>query len=150
MKVSEICNRQVATVRSNTPLLEAARRMREEHVGDLVVVEERNGMQIPVGMLTDRDIVVGVLAKDGGHIEGLDVGDVIGPGIVTASEDEDIGDVLRRMRSFSVRRVPVVDPLGAIVGILSLDDLLTELADELAHAASLASHQREREPERRP
>ena len=71
--------------------------------------------------------------------------------LVTATEDEDIGVVLHRMRSFGVRRVPVVDgESGALRGIVTLDDALAGLADELATMASLASHQREREPARRP
>jgi CBS domain-containing protein len=124
--------------------------MREEHVGDLVVVEEREGRRVPVGILTDRDIVVGVLAKDGDHAKLLDVGDVIGGMLVTATEDEDIKPVLRRMRSFGVRRVPVVDETGGLSGVLSIDDVIAALSDEIAEVAALVSRQPSRESDRRP
>lgn len=150
MKVFELCKRTVACVRRDESLLEAARKMREAHVGDLVVVDDRDNLRVPVAMLTDRDIVVGVVANDAAHIGELDVGDVVGDGLVTATEDEDVADVLRRMRSFAVRRVPVVDETGSLRGIITLDDVLAGLADELAEAASLMMRQRVREAERRP
>lgn len=149
MKVLELLTRHVATTRRDEPLLTAIERMREEHVGALVVVEDGDARK-PIGMLTDRDIVVGVLAKDVSHVATLDVGDVMSTEPVTATGDEDVGEVLRRMRSFGVRRVPVVDAAGALEGLLSLDDVLLGLSDELAEAASLVSRQREHEPERRP
>jgi len=146
----ELCKRTVACVRRDESLAEAARRMRQEHVGDLVVVEDRNNRRVPVAMLTDRDIVVGVFARDTKHLDALDVGDVVQDLLVTATEDEDVGAVLRRMRSFGVRRVPVVDDAGALTGILALDDVLAGLADELAEAASLMLRQQKHEVERRP
>jgi CBS domain-containing protein len=124
--------------------------MREEHVGALVVVEQREHGRRPVGILTDRDIVVGVFAKDESHVGTLDVGDVMTPEPVTATSDEDVGDVLRRMRSFGVRRVPVVDASGMLEGIVTLDDIMAGLSEELAAAASLVTRQPEREVRRRP
>jgi len=151
MRVEELLTRHVAFIHRNEPLLVAVRRMREEHVGALVVVEEREGAHIAIGILTDRDIVVGVFAKDVEHVAKLDVGDVMFSDLVTATEDEDIGVVLRRMRSFGVRRVPVVDGAsGELRGIVTVDDALAGLSEELANAASLTSRQREREPARRP
>lgn len=150
MRISEICSRTVHHVTRETSVLEAARRMREEHVGDLVVVDVRGGRNIPVGVLTDRDVVVGILAKDVEHVRSLDVGDVMGGPLVTASEDEDIAAVLRRMRSFGVRRVPVVDAGGVLTGVLSVDDVIPALSDEIAEVAALVSRQAQREPMRRP
>jgi CBS domain-containing protein len=150
MRVVEVLTRHVAVARRNEPLLEAIQRMRDEHVGALVVVDDGGGARKPVGMLTDRDVVVGVLAKDGEHVGRLDVGDVMTADPVTATADEDIGEVLRRMRSFGVRRVPVVDAAGALEGIVSIDDVVVAISEELAEAAALVSRQREHEPERRP
>lgn len=151
MRVSEICSRNVSQVRRDVSVLEAARRMREEHVGDLIVVEDHKGSTIPVGVLTDRDVVVGILAKDGDHVRTLDVGDVVEEGaLVSATEDEDVAPVLKRMRSFGVRRLPVVDELGALSGVLSIDDVIAALADELAEVAALVSRQAHRESVRRP
>ena len=150
MRVGRICSRTVSQIARTAPVLEAVRRMREEHVGDLVVVEEREGRVVPVGVLTDRDVVVGVLAKDAEHLRHLEVGDVIQGTLVTASEDEDLAPVLHRMRSFGVRRVPVVDGAGVLSGVLSLDDVIPALSDELAEIAALVARQAEKEPARRP
>lgn len=149
MRVLEVLTGEVAVVRRHEPILGAIRRMRDEHVGALVVVDESD-LRRPIGMLTDRDIVVGIFAKDETHIGTLEVGDVMTPDLVTATSDEDVGDVLRRMRSFGVRRVPVVDERGALEGIVSIDDVIGAISDALADAASLVSNQRRRESERRP
>ena len=150
MTVNAICNHNVATIQRDRDVAEAAERMRQEHVGDLIVVEQRGSHCVPVGILTDRDIVVGVFAQDVAHAERLDVGDVMTTEPVTATPDEDIGGVLRRMRSFGVRRIPVVDDTGSLQGIVSIDDIVVGLSEELAEAASLVSKQRDREPARRP
>ena len=71
MRVLEILTRHVASARRSDRLLDAIGTLRDEHVGAVVVVEERGGMRIPVGMLTDRDIVVGVFAKDVSHVKTL-------------------------------------------------------------------------------
>lgn len=150
MRIGHICTRTVSRVERSARIVDAARTMREAHVGDLVVVEERDGRPVPIGVLTDRDIVVGVLAQDADHLRSLEVGDVILGPLVTATEDEDLEPVLRRMRSFGVRRIPVVDGQGALCGLLSVDDLLPILSNELAEVAFLVSRQARREPERRP
>jgi CBS domain-containing protein len=160
MRVSEICSRTVSYVRRDTAILEAARRMREDHVGDLIVVDDargahegvREGELMPVGVLTDRDVVVGVLAQDPDHVRSLDVGDVIPPegSLVSATEDEDLRPALHRMRSFGVRRLPVVDDRGVLAGVLSVDDVIAALVDELAEVAALVTRQATRESERRP
>lgn len=150
MRIGEVLTRRVAVARPNEPLLDAIRRMRQEHVGALVVVDDSGGTRRPVGMLTDRDIVVGVFAQDESHVTTLDVDDVMTPEPVTATADEDVGEVLRRMRSFSVRRVPVVDASGTLEGIVSLDDVFSALSEELAEAAALVSRQPRREEQRRP
>jgi CBS domain-containing protein len=150
MRALELLTRHVAVAHRHEPLLEAIQRMRQEHVGALIVIDERDGFRMPIGILTDRDIVVGVLAKDVTHVGELEVSDVMTPDLVTATEDEDVSEVLRRMRSFEVRRVPVVDAAGALRGILSIDDVIAGLSEELAEAASLVSRQREREPATRP
>lgn len=150
MRVLDVVKSRVTVARPNERLLDAIRRMRDEHVGALVVVEQCENGRRPVGILTDRDIVVGVFAKDQSHIGMLDVGDVMTPEPVTATSDEDVGDVLRRMRSFGVRRVPVVDASGMLDGVVTLDDIMAGLSEELASAAALVMRQSEREEERRP
>jgi CBS domain-containing protein len=150
MLVNEICTLQATHVGRDTRVVEAARVMREAHVGALVVVETRGNRLVPVGVLTDRDIVVGILAQDIEHLDVLDVGDVVADVVVTASEDEDVAPVLRRMREFGVRRAPVVDARGALIGILTADDVISALSDEIAEVASLVSQQSRREGDHRP
>jgi CBS domain-containing protein len=144
MPVGEICNRDVIILRRDETILEAAQLMRHHHVGDVVVVEERDGLRIPVGIVTDRDLVIEIMATelDQGVIT---VGDIIGEDLATVKEDVAIFDAVQYMRSKAVRRLPVVDGNGALVGILTLDDLLELLSEELLAIAKLVNYQRQKE-----
>jgi CBS domain-containing protein len=148
MKIGTVCNPEVVTVRPEDTVLEAARLMRERHVGDLVVIAEEDG-RVPIGILTDRDIVVGVLAKDVEHLPSLKVGDVITNEPVCARDSEDVSAVLDRMRKNVIRRVPVVNAKGHLVGMFTLDDLLGLLADDVANIGAIVSRQRTFEAEKR-
>lgn len=150
MNVGTICTRHVAIVERSTTVLDSARRMRAEHVGDLVVIEHRDGRVIPVGILTDRDIVVGIVAHGAEFLERLLVADVVIREVVTAHVAEDSLLVARRMRTAEVRRVPVVDDHGELVGILSVDDLVGSLHAELSEIAALLGHQHSHERRVRP
>ncbi|MHB1402544.1 MAG: CBS domain-containing protein [Thiobacillus sp.] len=144
MAVGEICNREVVIAKKTLSVVDAAQLMRKHHVGDLVVVEERNGRRHPVGIVTDRDIVVEVVAA-GVNPDALKVGDIMGPEVATVRESEGLFEALRYMRDKGVRRMPVVDRDGGLVGILTLDDLLSLLAEEMTELAKLVSHERQRE-----
>jgi CBS domain-containing protein len=131
MNVGSICSRRVITVSPQLGIQRAAELMREEHVGFLVVVpEEPRGPQPPLGVLTDRDIVVSVVAK-GADPASLKVGDVMSMQPVLAGESDGVDLALRTMRKAGVRRLPVVNGRGEIVGVLSLDDLLEFVAREM-------------------
>jgi CBS domain-containing protein len=121
--------------------------MRQHHVGDLVVVDDGGA---PVGVLTDRDLVVCVLAREADRIAQLQVCDVLTDEVLLARESEDVSEVLRRMQRERVRRVPVVDEAGVLVGILTLDDILGVVSGDLANVAHLVRSQGEHEHERRP
>jgi len=144
MAVGEICNRDVVIAERAFPVVDAAQLMRKHHVGDLVVVEEKDGRKHPVGIVTDRDIVVEVVAA-GVNPEALKVGDIMGPDVATVLESEGLFEALRFMRGKGVRRMPVVDREGGLVGILTLDDLLSLLAEEMTELAKLVSHEQKRE-----
>lgn len=144
MAVGEICNREVVIAKKALSVVDAAQLMRKHHVGDLVVVEERNGRRHPVGIVTDRDIVVEVVAA-GVNPDALKVGDIMGPEVATVRESEGLFEALRYMRGKGVRRMPVIDRDGGLVGILTLDDLLNLLAEEMTELAKLVSHERQRE-----
>lgn len=129
-KVADYCVRDVVTVDRQATAVTCARRMHDTHVGSLVVVEERAGARVPVGMITDRDIAIEVVAF-GLDPEGTVAGDIMPAELALAREDDDLFEVLATMRAYGVRRLPVVDAAGALTGIVSADDLWEVLADEL-------------------
>ncbi len=144
MNVGEICNREVVVAYRNTRLVEAARLMREHHVGSLVVVMDRAKERVPVGILTDRDIVVAAIAKEL-DVRKLTVGEVMSGGVFVVREQDGLAEVLRAMREHGVRRVPVVTPGGALAGLLTIDDLLELVAEELGDFVRTVGHERVRE-----
>src|SRR5262245_26297576 len=108
MNVGETCQRNVITVRAHDELARAAQLMREEHVGYLVVVEPAptGGTLVPIGVVTDRDLVVSVLARNI-DAQTLRAGDVMSVEPITVGEEESLHEALKRMRRCGVRRMPV-------------------------------------------
>ncbi len=151
MKVGDICGRNVVTVREFEELAVAAQLMREHHIGYLIVVEPNvaDRMVAPVGVITDRDIVVGVVAQ-GADPRTLRVGDVMTREPVLAQEDSSVSAALQRMREIGVRRLPVVGSMGQLVGVLSLDDVLDAFAEELMDVARSIRHELKMEGALRP
>ena len=126
--------------------MEAARLMREKHVGDVVVVEERAGERFPVGILTDRDIVVQLVAA-GIALDAVSIGDAMSFELATAREEDGLLDTIRQMQLKGVRRLPVVDAHGALVGILSVDDVLELISEQLSGLVTVITREQERERE---
>jgi CBS domain-containing protein len=139
-----VCTTPVATVYRGTSLSEAARLMRDEHVGCLVVVEQAEPGRVVVGLLTDRDIVVSVVAKDL-DARQLPVSEAMSTDVVTVREHDSVLDVVELMRRKGVRRVPVTGPQGVLVGLVALDDLLRVLAAEMQALAGAIASERLRE-----
>lgn len=129
MDISTLMQRDVVTVRAIDDLVAAAKTMRQRHVGFLIVTEPdlASGDERPVGVLTDRDIVVTVVAP-GENPQSLRVGDVMTRQPVTVRESEPVGTALREMRRIGARRLPIVGDRGELRGVLSLDDILDSLA----------------------
>lgn len=130
LTAGEVCSRIVTIAFRATPLNQAARLMREQHVGSLVVVEETDPGRVVVGMLTDRDIVVSVVARDM-DARQMQTGEVMTTDVVTATEDDTVIDVLEQMRRRGVRRIPVIGAQGVLIGLVTLDDLLAIVAEEM-------------------
>jgi CBS domain-containing protein len=145
MTVGEICTRDVVVAPKTETITHAARRMRTSHVGDLVVIENRNGLHFPVGIVTDRDIVISVVAGDPEHIMYLLVSDVMSDDLITAREHENIETALKRMKERGVRRLPVVDADGVLAGILTLDDVLEYLGEQHSDLVALVAREQRRE-----
>jgi CBS domain-containing protein len=153
MNAYELCQRHVVTVRRHEEISTAAWMMRERHVGCLVVVEPLPGAsgERPIGMLTDRDIVTVVIARDADP-HAVIVDDVMTRHPVTVWATCTIEDALQRMQNGAVRRVPVVDDRGRLVGILALDDIFEHMATRLPFTQPPLRREREqlREAPREP
>jgi CBS domain-containing protein len=135
--IGEFCNRDVVVVTRETTVIAAAQLMRHHHVGTLVVCERLNGgRRIPVGIVTDRDVVVEVVAPEL-RADTITVGDIMEPGLVTARETEGLTQTLEIMRYKGVRRLPIVGADGQLIGIVAIDDLLAVLAEELDDVAKI-------------
>jgi CBS domain-containing protein len=136
MNVHEICQKNVVTVRQTEGLIAAVQLMREKHIGYLVVIESEAQVQhpVPIGVLTDRDVVVSVMARTADARE-LTVGDVMTRKPVVVRDTDSIKVALQEMRRIGVRRLPVVNDDGRLTGVLSLDDLLDSFAGQLTEVA---------------
>jgi CBS domain-containing protein len=134
MKVGNICKRQVVAVSPRTELIAAAELMRQEHVGFLVVVEPEPPNSAPygspVGVLTDRDIIICVIAQRADP-QQLTVADVMTRGPATVAETDSLDRALHIMSEMGVRRLPVVSSGGLLTGVISLDDAIDLLAGQI-------------------
>lgn len=136
MRIADICTRNVVHVEADLSIRAAAESMRKHHVGTLVVTEQPNGERLPIGILTDRDIVIEVVAA-GVDVDGLTVGDVMTRSPSTCAENQELFDAVQMMRARGVRRLPVVNSNGGLVGLVSADDIFAALGthlSELGHA----------------
>lgn len=138
--VSEICARDLITVRKQEPLATAARLMFENHVGCVVVVDDHGGGVFPAGIVTDRD-VAHAYARRPGDIEQLRVIDAMTKEPVVVRDDEPLAGAIERMEARGVRRAPVLDRHGTLVGLLTMDDVLPYLAEQLQRMARLVETQ---------
>ena len=144
MPIGDICVRNVVTTTPDKTIEEAAQLMRVNHVGDRLVIDRACGRRLVHGILTDRDIVVAVVALKLDP-SAISVGDVMSSGLETAKEDQGILETIERMRSAGIRRMPVVSRQGALIGIVSVDDLIQLLAEEMGELAKLISRERHKE-----
>lgn len=130
MNMSKLCNRAVTVVEAHAAVRDVAKLMRERHVGCVVIVRGGSGERVPVGVVTDRDIVLEVVARD------LDpaatpVAVIMSTNMFCAREDQDACEVLQQMRAHGLRRVPVVGVDGVLLGILTFDDLVQWTGEHL-------------------
>ncbi|HVN19277.1 MAG TPA: CBS domain-containing protein [Dongiaceae bacterium] len=148
MPIGELCIRETVVVSHGTSVREAAKLMRQHHVGDLVVTDQVDGKRVPVGIITDRDLVVEVLAP-GLDSTSLAVEDIMTRDLMTVREQEGILETIAKMRAKGVRRLPVIDAQGALAGIVTVDDLVELLAGELGELAKVISREQKYEAETR-
>lgn len=133
MSAGRLCVREVDVITADESAMVAARRMHSRQVGTLVVVDAETR---PIGIITDRDLTIRVLAE-GKDAATTSIRDILRGPVTTVDETTPIEDALRIMRAGPFRRVPVVDEDGRLAGLLSLDDVLALLAEELKSIGDL-------------
>ncbi|MGZ5260927.1 MAG: CBS domain-containing protein [Burkholderiales bacterium] len=143
--IGEICQREVTIGTLDMTVGAAAKLMRHRHVGSVVIVDRANGeIGAPIGIVTDRNIVIEVTAADL-NANALTVGDIMCRDLVTAGEDEGVLEAMQIMRYKGVRRLPVVGENGKLVGIIAIDDLIEVLADQLGELSKIFAREQARE-----
>lgn len=143
--IGEFCNRQVIITTVDSTVSAAAKLMRQHHVGSIVVVNgSEGGARIPVGLVTDRDLVIEVLATDLDP-NVITVGDIMAPKLITAFESEGLLETMEVMRHKGVRRLPIVGNDGRLVGIVAIDDLLEVVAEQLRDLTTIIAREQSRE-----
>jgi CBS domain-containing protein len=148
MNIGEICSRTVVVAETGTSVQQAAKLMRDHHVGALVVIEGGTLVSRPIGILTDRDLVVEVVAADVDY-HSLTVGDVMSERPATLRESAGVFEAIGQMRSEGVRRLVVVDAQGRLIGIVTLDDLAEILAEELSALSQAIQQEQRHEAQKR-
>jgi CBS domain-containing protein len=145
MSIGEFCNREVVYALRETTVVEAARLMRSHHVGSLVVVDQiGTGKRKPVGIVTDRDIVVEVTAT-GLDPKTITTEDIMSSQLATVREEDTVEQTMEMMRFKGVRRLPVVDRDGGLAGIVTIDDLLELVAENLVELTRIVSREQAEE-----
>lgn len=144
--VRDICTKKTVVAKPETTVAAAAQLMRRNHVGTIVVCERKRAgaPEIPVGIVTDRDIVVEVVAPDL-RADTITVGDIMDRRLVTVRESESVLEALSIMRHNGVRRLPVTGKDGRLRGLVSIDDLMRVLPGELIDISLIASRGQARE-----
>lgn len=143
MPNGENCSRDTVFVRRDESVATAARQRRESHVSCLVVADKVDGERVPVGMLTDRDITVAVVAP-GLDANTMQVGDVMSAELLTVNEDAGIAETVELMRVRGMRRLPVADTEGRLIGLVAADDIMSLLAEELAGLTGMFAREEKR------
>lgn len=149
MNVGEICSRIVVVAESSMPVQQAAKLMRDHHIGALVVTEGGAGARRAIGIVTDRDLVVEVVAADVDY-RTLTVGDIMSEPPATLKETVGVFETVAQMRRDGVRRLVVVDANEHLLGVVAMDDLIPILAEELSALGQAIRVEQRRESKRRP
>jgi CBS domain-containing protein len=144
MNIGEVCSREVYIVRPAEPLADAVAEMHKRHVGALVVVEEKPDQVRPIGVVTDRDVIRAQVLQ-GRAPTHLAIADAMTVDPLTLRETCGIAEAIGQMSARGVRRAPVVSESGDLVGIVSFDDLLPVISQQLAGLAKLIGDQARRE-----
>ena len=145
LTAGEFCNRHVVFVHADEPVTVVAQLMREHHVGSVVVVAERAGGRVPLGIVTDRDIAVSLVAVSPERTMTALVSEIVSDKLVVAHDHESVYEVMLHMRGHGVRRMPVVNDAGLLQGIIVLDDLMSYVAEQMSQLVALLEREQSQE-----
>lgn len=149
VKVGEFCNREVVIIKPDEPLKNVAELMRKYHVGDVVLTKEEQARRIPIGIITDRDLVLEVLAP-GLQMDKLTAGDISMSPLCSIHEEKNIFDALELMKEKGFRRLPVVGDNGALIGIITVDDIIELFTEMIGSMTQVIKRQQKQEIKRIP
>lgn len=135
MNIERVFSRNTVRTRTSATLEQAAKLMRDRHVGALLVTEDAPQVR-PVGVVTDRDLVIRALAEGAGACDRT-IGEVMSRALATVSRSADVFEALEIMRANGMRRLAVTEPDGAVTGIVSFDDIVGAIAAELASLSGI-------------
>jgi CBS domain-containing protein len=136
MSILDICQDEVIFTGGDSTVEDAASLMKSYNIGALIVTENNE----PVGIITDRDIVVNVVAE-GDDASAVKIKEVMSDNLLVVSFDEGIYETIEKMKARNVRRAPVIDAFGKLIGIVSVDDLIPYLISEGNSISSLIKNQ---------
>lgn len=144
MIIGQYCNRRVITAEVDTSIQEVAQLMRRHHVGDIVIVQPTENGSRPIGIVTDRDLVVEIIAQEI-PFDSVTVTDLMMNDLVTVNESADVMDAVLLMRLKGIRRIPVVSQDSNLVGIFAVDDVLELISEQMSNIVKLIGREVEEE-----
>ncbi len=141
MFVGQYCDKKISTLTQDSSILDAAQVMRKNHVGEVIIVEKKMGKVIPVGLITDRDLVVEILAMEI-DIETINLGCIMCIELVTVNYDSSLNKALEIMQHHGIRRAPVVGNKGELIGIINIEAVIKVLSQDMAKILKLFNNER--------
>ena len=141
MFVGKYCDKKISTLTQDSSILDAAQVMRKNHVGEVIIVEKKMGNVIPVGLITDRDLVVEILAMEI-DIETINLGCIMCIELVTVNYDSSLNKALEIMQHHGIRRAPVVGNNGELIGIINIEAVIKVLSQDMAKILKLFNNER--------
>jgi len=148
MKIGDICTRNPATVSTSATLAEVARLMKDRHIGTVIVTKAPLDRPVATGIITDRDIACAQLDRRS-DLASLSAEEVMTRNPLEINAEDALDKAIAKLRARGVRRAPVVSSSGALIGVISTDDLFAYVARELMLLARLVTLQPRQEATRR-
>lgn len=140
MSICDISKKKVFTLSKSEPIWRAAKLMKDEGVGSIIITHDEEGEEVPIGIITDRDVAIKVVAEKR-NAENIKISEIMSGDLLIIDDDQDIRSTIELMKKKGVRRAPVMNDDDEICGIISLDDLFVYMTDELNNLADVVQKQ---------